>query len=142
MVIVGCAQPAPEASPSPQTSTGAIAGALGYPSNFVPALGVYAIKIDQGSQPAWVVKTPPNTVAYTIRNLPPGVYNVIAYAGGGIAGGYSNAVPCGLSVACTDHRLIAVSVISGKTVSGADVRDYYGPAEAFPPEPKNALPGD
>jgi hypothetical protein len=142
LLIAGCGQPAPEASPSPQASTGAITGALGYPSNFVPALSVYAIKIDQGSQPAWLVKTQPNAPAYTIRNLPPGVYNVFAYASPGFAGGYTNAVPCGLSISCTDHRLIAVSITAGKTVGGADVRDFYAPAGAFPPEPKNASPGD
>jgi hypothetical protein len=115
---------------------------LGYPSNFIPALSVYAIKIDQGAQPSWVVKTPANTFQYTIRHLPPGVYNVAAYTGNGVVGGYTNAVPCGLSVACTDHRFIAVTVTAGQTTTGVDVRDYYAPAAAYPPEPKDAFPGD
>lgn len=140
LLLVACGQPAPE--PSPQPATGSITGALGYPSNFVPALSVYAIKIDQGSQATWVVRTQPNAPAYTIHNLPAGVYNVFGYTKEGVVGAYTNAVPCGLSVSCTDHRMIPITVTAGKTATGADLRDYYAPAGAFPPEPKNAASGD
>ncbi len=51
-----------------------------------------------------------------------------------LAGGYTNAVPCGLSVDCTDHSLIAITVIAGQTIT-VDPGDWYAPEGAFPPMP-------
>ena len=47
----------------------------------------------------------------------------------------SQAVPCGLSVTCTDHSLITVSVTAGATLTGIDPNDYYAPDGTYPPMP-------
>jgi len=53
---------------------------------------------------------------------------------GNLGGSYSQAVPCGLSVDCTDHSLIPVTVNAGQDVTGIDVCDWYGPPPPAPPK--------
>jgi hypothetical protein len=50
-------------------------------------------------------------------------------------GGYTAAVLCGLSVDCTDHGLLPVTVIAGQVTSGIDPTDWYAEPGAFPPNP-------
>jgi hypothetical protein len=62
----------------------------------------------------------------------------VAYAwrdGYELGGSYSQALPCSLSVNCTDHRRIEFQVSTGAAVSGIDICDWYGqPGEVpFPP---------
>ena len=71
-------------------------------------------------------------------NLPEGTYTIVAYSLGGngftygVAGGYTNAVACGLTADCTDHTLIPVTLKAGDTVS-VNPGDWYAPAGTFPP---------
>jgi hypothetical protein len=125
--------------PKAQRPTGIITGSLGYPAGGVPPITVYALRVDLDSM-RWVsVNTIANQTAYMIADVEPGVYVVVAYlqSGGDFAGGYSEAVPCGLTVACTDHTLIPITVTAGETTIGVNVRDWYAPPGAFPlrPEP-------
>lgn len=79
------------------------------------------------------------TGTYQVQ-LPPGQY--IAYAwrdGSSLGGSYSQAVPCGLSVSCTDHSLIPFDVSAGSSVSGIDICDWYGGPDAVP-TPVGATP--
>ena len=46
-------------------------------------------------------------------------------------------VPCGLSVECGDHSLLAVEVQSGQTTADVNPADWYAPEGAFPPDPAN-----
>ncbi len=113
---------------------GTITGALGYPSEVIPRLKVYAWDRDSGQ---WrYIVTNQNDSTYAIQ-VPPGKYIVFAYLndGGDIAGGYTNAVLCGLSAACTDHTLYVVTVGSGQQVSGVNVTDWYGPPGSIPQPP-------
>jgi hypothetical protein len=91
--------PSPSSSasvaPSPTTPpTGAITGALSYPSNFVPPLTVYAVSVaDQrifysvqtpryGGDPnpsSPSASVPPGGATYTITGVAPGTYYVFAY---------------------------------------------------------------
>ena len=50
------------------------------------------------------------------------------------------AVPCGLSVECTDHSLIHVQVTPGQDTSDVDIGDWYAPDGSFPPDPLEPQP--
>jgi hypothetical protein len=114
--------------------TGSITGTLGYPSEYIPAMQVVAFNTNTTFW--YYVETPEGASSYTITGLPPGPYQVVAYVDfGGLAGGYSQAVPCGLSVSCNDHSLITVNVTAGGTVTGADPIDFYAPPGSFPANP-------
>lgn len=132
--------PAETAVPAP----GSIRGKLSYPSEFIPPLRVVAFRVENG---AWTqgyvyVNTNLNDPNYQIDGLEAGYYWIVAYTipGGdstpvGLAGGYSQFVPCGLSVDCSDHSLIAVEVKPGQVTDGADPADWYAPEGSFPPNP-------
>ena len=118
------------ATPEP----GSISGALSYPSSFIPPLRVVAFQVNGFNYR--YVDTMQNQTTYQITGLAPGLYHVVAYImDGTYAGGYSQAVPCGLSVDCTDHSLIAVEVKSGQDTPNVNPGDWYAPAGAFPPKP-------
>jgi hypothetical protein len=114
--------------------TGKITGTLGYPSEYIPAMEVVAFNTNTTFW--YYVLTPEGASSYIIDGLPPGPYQVVAYTvDGGLPGGYSQAVPCGLSVGCNDHSLITVNVTAGGTVTGADPIDFYAQPGDFPPNP-------
>ncbi|MDQ2936930.1 MAG: hypothetical protein M3R67_05415 [Acidobacteriota bacterium] len=117
------------------STPGAITGTLNYPSDYVPAMRVYALATD-GSR-HYTTRTRANQSRFTISNMLPGKYYVVAYTdeAPGLAGGWSKAVPCGLKNTCRDHALIPVSVTSGETTSGIKVADWYTRPGVFPSEP-------
>lgn len=113
---------------------GSISGALSYPSEYIPALRVVAFALDGLSYR--YVDTMENNGNYQITGLVPGIYHVVAYVmDGSLSGGYSQAVPCGLSFECTDHSLIDVTVEPGKDTPNINPADWYAPPGAFPPMP-------
>ena len=90
------------------------------------------------TQQFYFIETSLNQGNYIIENLPPGHYQIVAYPQGEEeGGGYSQFVPCGQTVSCTDHSLIPVQVTAGQTASGADPVDFYAGPGAFPPNPTN-----
>ncbi len=117
---------------------GYITGSLSYPSEMIPSLRVVAWNVADGSYS--YIDTPANQFEYIIE-VPVGTYYVVAYVLGGdgfpsgLAGGYTQMVPCGLAYGCDDHTLIPVIVEAGVTVSGIDPGDWYGDPAAFPPMP-------
>jgi hypothetical protein len=119
------------------TQPGSISGSLNYPSNFIPSMDVVAFSTDSSSY--FYVVTTEGSGSYQIDNLPVGGYYVVAYPNmdgvGTLAGGYSAAVPCGLSVECTDHSLFIVTVTSGQVTTGVDPFDWYPPEGSFPANP-------
>ncbi|MGH2583738.1 MAG: hypothetical protein ACRDJE_02355 [Dehalococcoidia bacterium] len=121
-----------------QGETGSITGELGYPSHAVPPLLVYAIRVDVEEPQSRYVRTEFNQLNFTIDGLEPGVYVVVAYLEEmpSFAGGYTEMVPCGLTVECTDHTLIPIAVGPGETVEGIAVRDWYAPPGTFPERPR------
>jgi len=124
----------PMPGPAPAEGIGSITGSLSYPSEYIPPLRVFAFQVD--SQNYYFVDTAENQSTYQIDNLPTGYYRVVAYIQNGkLAGGYTQAVPCGLSVACTNHELLEVSVNIGQVVTGIDPADWYAQEGAFPPAP-------
>jgi hypothetical protein len=127
--------PLPEGVEPPAPATGSISGSLSYPSEFIPAMQIVAFNVNDTNQ--WFyLSTAENTNTYQFDGLPAGAYIVVAYvAGGDFGGGYTQAVPCGLSVECTDHNLIPVMVSGGQVTSGVDPQDWYAPEGTFPPNP-------
>jgi len=119
---------------TPASATGTIRGHLIYPSEVLVAQRIIAfdtVTMDKVAE----VSTVQDQNTYEL-SVPAGDYFVVAYTlDGKLAGGYSQAVPCGLSASCTDHSLIAVQVESGAVVENIDPQDWYAPADAFPPMP-------
>lgn len=138
--VTETATPAAEATAtetaSPVPVTGAIMGNLCYPSEGIPPLTVYAREIvtDQ----LYYIQTVENQQEYTLDVPAPGTYIIFAYTNFGVGGTYSPAVPCGLTVNCTDHSPIALDVQPGATINGADICDFYGPPGSMPPNPQPA----
>ena len=104
---------------APLPAAGSISGNLSYPGEFIPSMRVVAFRLANG-QPSGefvFVETALNQANYQLDNLDPGQYWVVAYtipegegAPQGLAGGFSQAVPCGLSVESA-IMLLAVDVI-------------------------------
>lgn len=117
-----------------ESATGMIAGNLSYPSEWIPPLRVVAFDTVTMVAEA-TLDTQENDSFYTMT-LPVGTYYVVAYTmDGALAAGYSQAVLCGLTVACTDHSLVAVQVLANMSVPNIDPGDWYAPPGAFPPMP-------
>jgi hypothetical protein len=51
---------------------------------------------------------------------------------------YTKAVPCGLTVNCTDHTLVPVHISAGATVTGIDPSDWARAPDAYPLVPGGA----
>lgn len=113
---------------------GSISGALSYPSNFIPSQTIVAWSVENPGTYYYVI-TAEGSGYYQISNLPAGHYRVVAYVSGGLAAGYTPAVPCGLSVSCTDHSLISVQVTGGQDTGGVNPQDWYAPDGSFPANP-------
>ena len=119
---------------TPTSAPGSISGALSYPSEFIPPLRVAAFSVDGYNYR--YVDTMQNQATYQITGLAPGKYHVVAFVmDGSYAGGYTFAVPCGLSVDCADHSLIDVIVEAGKDTPDINPADWYAPEGTFPPMP-------
>jgi hypothetical protein len=135
-------QPAPPtatATLEPAVADGKIAGNLMYPASGIPALRIVAMQV--GGSTYYYVDTALGQSSYEIDHVPPGTYHVVAYTlpgggfNGGLAGGYSQMVPCGLQYACNDHTLIDVVVTAGSSIAGVDPNDYYADPGTFPLNP-------
>jgi hypothetical protein len=124
---------ATEVEPATETE-GNITGNLSYPSEGIPPLKVVAFDAESQT-PIATVETEAGQSTYSL-SVPIGAYYVVAYTHDGqLAGGYTLAVICGLSVDCTDHMLIPVGVAPGFAPEGIDPTDWYAPEGSFPPMP-------
>jgi hypothetical protein len=143
--VATSASPAAVCPPVRQISLGAISGRLSYPSEFIPALVVFAIRADDGGtyRLLHTQRVPPGSPSYTMAAVEPGVYTVVAFVegqGSALAGAYTAAAACGLGAGCTDHSLLRVTVRAGATVTGIDVTDWYAGPGAFPSRPAGSEP--
>lgn len=138
------ATPPPTETPVPPTLTlssapGSISGTLTYPADSMPAL--YVVAYGVGVNRYQYIITQPGQTTYRIDNLPPGTWNIVAYTvgsgsfPGGLAGGYTKAVPCGLAQECADHSLIDVVVSPAQHVTGIIPGDWFAPPGTYPPFP-------
>lgn len=116
-------------------TTGTVSGLVCYPSEPpLPPMTLYFQEVNTND--LTTIEHTDGTGTYSTE-LPAGTY--VAYAwreGYELGGSYSEAVPCGLSVDCTDHSLIQFPVAAGANVSGIDICDWYGQPGDIP------TPGD
>ncbi|MFS8160424.1 MAG: hypothetical protein ACMG6E_09515 [Candidatus Roizmanbacteria bacterium] len=126
---------APQDTPSDiiMVENGSVEGELGYPAGGIPPLKVFAISNTDESV-FFYTETGSNQGTFTIKDVSPGTYHVIAYKGD-FAGAWTKSVPCGLTVDCTDHSFIDVVVKPGETATGIKVGDWYAPEGTFPEMP-------
>lgn len=123
---------------------GTVTGRLSYPSSFLPPMRVAFFSLTDGS--ISYTDTARDQGTYSME-LPKGIYHIVAYAydpnatvvatatsTDSFGGGYTAAVSCGLTVDCTDHTLLEVTVTAGQTAN-ADPGDWYAPPGTFPPMP-------
>jgi predicted small secreted protein len=130
----GTSTPTPTITVTPTPVPGSVSGRLSYPSEFIPAMRVVAFSVDGFNYR--YVDTMQNQGTYQITGLLPGMYHIVAYViGGAPAGGYTQMVLCGLSVDCTDHSLIDVTVEAGKDTPDINPGDWYAPEGTFPAMP-------
>lgn len=129
LVVTATPAAVPTDTPKPTSTgapTGGISGALNYPSSFIPAQRVVAFNVNTGY---WYWQnTSSGTAFYSFEKLPVGIYHVVSYLISDpkvMAGGYSQAVPCGLSVDCTDHSLIDVEVKADTVTKDVNTFDWY-----------------
>ena len=128
-----------------EAGTGTITGALSYPSEFIPAQRVVAFDITDIAR--YYSVEMPEGGTYSIE-VPAGTYVVLSYLIDPVSLGvapdlfaaYSKAVPCGLTVDCTDHGLAPVSVEAGETLTDINPGDWYllpGEDAGWPKDPLN-----
>jgi hypothetical protein len=124
----------PEPSPEPTLSLGHVSGQICYPSEPpLPPLTIYFEEIN--TQSLHTLEHTNGTGVYEI-DLPDGSY--VAYAwreGYDLGGAYSAAVPCGLSVNCSDHSLLPFQVSAGQMINDIDICDWYGSPGDVPEPP-------
>jgi hypothetical protein len=137
---------APSATTAPATA-GTVTGKLGYPSDFIPALAIYALPVSNLSDGRYVIFTerttgaPGGSVTYTMQ-VPAGTYYFVAYVrdtpvgSRNGAGAYTRYVTCGMTPACdANHDFIPVTVTAGQTNTDIDIRDWYRGPDGYPPRP-------
>jgi hypothetical protein len=101
---------------------GRISGQISHPDGAPPELHVVAFNVDTSYW--YYTLNRAGSTSFTISNLPPGTYHVVAYQQDGRAGGYADGA----------HSLIPVVVKAGET-SSASITDWNAPSGAFPPDP-------
>ena len=117
----------PTDAPAPTETTpatGHVEGQMCFPSEYIPAMTAYF----ENANTAELFELPiaENQLSFGI-DLPPGQY--IAYAwlpDMSFGGSYSQAVPCGLDVSCTDHSPLVFDVVADMTTAKVNICDWYG----------------
>ncbi len=123
------------AEPGVTIQSGAISGVVGFPSESIPPMSVYAIAVNENRY--YYVDIQENQTQFTIEGVAPGTYYVVAYLQSTPeqAGAWTQFVPCGLSANCNDHSLLPVVVNPGQTTTGVEVKDWYTQPGTFPARP-------
>jgi hypothetical protein len=103
----------------PTETVGSISGTITYPGGNPPSLRVVATNIT--TRFWYYVTTNPGETYFTIGDLPPGVYHVVAYSDEGHKGGYAD----------SSHNLIDITVNAGQTTN-VEINDWEG---SFPADP-------
>jgi hypothetical protein len=123
----------PIPTPEPVPDTGVVMGKICFPSEFIPSLTAYF----QNNATGEFIEMPvaENQASYSLE-IESGEYVAFAYPLEGsfsLGGMYSEAVPCGLNAECTDHTLLAFTVLPGQTIEGIDICDWYAQDQVPPP---------
>ena len=117
------------------TATGTVKGTLCYPSDYIPTMNVYLKNKETNKTYLLIIKE--NQQSFKFKKIQEGNYIAFAYTitetitdfnnkSSKASGGYTHAVPCGLTVNCNDHSLISFNVKNGKTTKAIRICDWYG----------------
>ena len=117
------------------STSGTVKGTVCYPSEYIPAMNVYlknketskiySLDVNENQKPFKFKKIPAGNYiafAYTVQEISTDANNKSAIANGG----YTHAVPCGLTVECKDHSLLVFKVQNGKTTKNIEICDWFG----------------
>jgi hypothetical protein len=125
-------------TPTPKPGLGTVNGKICYPSEGIPAMTAYFRELTTNLVTEMPIAD--NQETYTIQ-LNPGMYYAFAWMPASQVGGmYTKAVPCGLTIACTDHDPIVFELNAGETVTGIDICDWVIPLDKLPVPPGYKLP--
>lgn len=86
---------------------------------------IYSLDIKENQKPFKFKKVPAGNYiafAYTVQEISTDDNNKTSIANGG----YTHAVPCGLTVDCKDHSLLVFKVENGKTTKNIQICDWFG----------------
>lgn len=117
--------------PTPAPTTGTVEGSLSFPSEGIPS-DLTVCAEDLSTKKQYCTKEHLQDQKYDFRvgykiEVPAGDYYVFAYLPEDPADRayYNEFVTCGLSVGCTSHKPIVVTVTAGQTASDIDPQDWY-----------------
>jgi len=122
------------------TATAVITGELGYPSEWVPPMTVYAEDPRSGEVFFARTNSSPSVTGYALEVRAPGTYRVFAWTAAGASTEESiGSYYCGGSAReCStpaDQRVLTLSVAPGDTVRGIDIFLFGGLPERVPRPP-------
>jgi hypothetical protein len=123
----------PTDTPESIQSTGVVMGKICVPGSFIPSMTAYFQNDVTGAITEMQIGE--NQTNYTFE-LEPGEYIAFAYPqerSSSLGGMYSEAVPCGLSVECTDHTPLVFAILPGETTDRIDICDWYAQDQVPPP---------
>ncbi|MDP2069332.1 MAG: hypothetical protein Q8K04_10220 [Lutibacter sp.] len=117
------------------STSGTVKGTVCYPSEYIPAMNVY-LKNKETSK-IYSLDIKENQKPFKFSKIPAGNYIAFAYTvqedstnaqekSTITSGGYTHAVPCGLTVECKDHSLLIFKVENGKTTKNIEICDWFG----------------
>ncbi|MBK5208836.1 MAG: hypothetical protein JJE44_04935 [Flavobacteriaceae bacterium] len=117
------------------STTGTVKGTVCYPSEYIPAMDVYLKNKETGKIYSLDIKE--NQKPFKFIKIPEGNYIAFAYTvqedstdsnnkSSVVSGGYTKAVPCGLTVECKDHSLLIFKVKNGNTTKNIQICDWLG----------------
>lgn len=109
-----------------------VSGTTCYPSENIPAMTIYARNIK--TKETFSIHLTENTSEYEIKIPVEGTYIFFSWTEGknNLGAIYSYAVPCGLSIECTNHKPITVNIKLGDKITDVNICDYYGGAVPKP----------
>jgi hypothetical protein len=132
------ATPQPTATPTVVVQSGTVSGKICGPDETAPAMTLYFMETKSKAVTELPLKAA--STSYQIRLLP-GTY--VAY-GWNLetlqAGGYSEAVACGLGASCADHSLRPFRVQAGSQVTKIDICDWETLDAPLPPPGNQKMP--
>lgn len=117
------------------STSGTVKGTVCYPAEYIPAMIVY-LKNKETSK-IYSLDIEENQKPFKFKKIPAGNYIAFAYTvqadltdandkSSITSGGYTHAVPCGLTVECKDHSLLIFEVKNGKTTKNIQICDWLG----------------
>lgn len=117
------------------STSGTVKGTVCYPAEYIPAMIVY-LKNKETSK-IYSLDVEENQKPFKFNKIPAGNYIAFAYTvqedltdhdskSSVVSGGYTKAVPCGLTVECKDHSLLVFKVQNGKTTKNIQICDWLG----------------